>query len=266
MSTLIFTVAQNGYGIGYSQCLRSHAAYAARLGAVYLPVVRPFRVKEPALSAWLKIPLLLRALRAGHEWVAFVDADCRIRDTAPDFRDIGRAGKSVYMAKGRTGRVNSGVIFARGGAAEGFFEQVMASLTTGIPAEDRQNLRYENGNVIYCTRNSDQVEIIDHCWNNTYEPGLPDHFRHFTGPLRSEYRRSPLNATAFWLAKSLAATPTSQPEARDQAFVARLENLTETCVRIYPAFSGRRGNEGAVESSIPDSSARVIASGGKAGE
>jgi hypothetical protein len=239
MTILIFTVGQNGYGVGYSQCLRSHAAYAARIGAKYVPVLRPFRVKEPALSAWLKIPLLLHSLRGGYEWVAFVDADCRIRDDAPDFREVQRAGKSVYMANGRSGRVNSGVIFATGAAAADFFAQVMQSLTTGIPAEDRQNLRYENGNVIYCTRHSDQVEVIHHRWNNTYEPGLQDHFRHYTGPLKSEYQRSPLDAAAFWVARSLAATPTSQPEARDAAFVARLEALTTTCARIYPELGAR---------------------------
>ncbi|HEY4366341.1 MAG TPA: hypothetical protein VGN07_03845 [Steroidobacteraceae bacterium] len=238
MSTLIFTVAQNGYGVGYSQCVQSHAAYAKRVGAKYLPVVRPFRVKEPALSAWLKIPLMLHALRSGYEWVAFVDADCRIHSSAPDFRAVEQPGRSVYMANGRSGRVNSGVMFAKAAAgAAAFFEQVMGSLTTGIPPEDRQNLRYENGNVIYCTRHSEQVEVIDHRWNNTYEPGLQDHFRHYTGPLRGEYRRSLFDTAAFWVARSLAATPTSQPEARDAAFVQRLADLTATCVGIYPVLS-----------------------------
>jgi len=236
MTTLIFTVAQNGYGIGYSKCLRSHAEYAAKLDATYVAVVRPFRVKEPALSAWLKIPLMLHALKGGYEWVAFVDADCLIRSTAPDFRAIRVPQKSVYMALGRSERVNSGVMFATGPRGADFFDKVLGSLTTEIPAADRQQLKYENGNVIYCAQHSTDVQTIDHRWNNTFEPQLNDYFRHYTGPMRDEYRRSSANALAFRIARSLAATPTAQPGARDAAFVARLGNLTQQCCRIYPAF------------------------------
>ena len=236
MATLIFTVAQNGYGIGYSKCLRSHATYAAKHDASYVAVVRPFRVKEPALSAWLKIPLMLHALKAGYEWVAFVDADCLIRSTAPDFRSIETASKSVYMALGRSERVNSGVMFAKGPAGADFFGAVLDSLTTEIPAADRQQLKYENGNVIYCAQHRSDVQTIDHRWNNTFDPQLDDHFRHYTGPMRDEYQRSVANALAFRVARSLAATPTAQPVTRDAAFVARLQELTEQCCRIYPAF------------------------------
>jgi hypothetical protein len=238
MSTLIFTVAQNGYGVGYAKCLASHARYAQRLGATYVAVTRPYRVAEPALCAWLKISLLLQALRAGHDWVAFVDADCMIRECAPDFRIACTSSRSVYMAKGRSDRINSGVIFARGDAkAVLFFQQVMQSLTANIPAEARLNLKYENGNVIYCASLGPFVEVIPHVWNNTFEPTLDDHFRHFTGPMRDEYRRSWPAKLAFRIARSLAARPTSQPEARDAQFVARLEAITRRCMEIYPQFA-----------------------------
>lgn len=244
MSTLIFTVAQNGYGIGYAECLQSHARYAAKLGATYVPVVRPFRVEEPALCAWLKISLLLHALRARHEWIAFVDADVSIRGHTPDFRTQWPSPRSVFMAKGRSGRINSGVIFARGEPqAIGFFEQVMASIVANVPAAARHHLKYENGNVIHCASQGDAIEVIDHAWNNTFEPELHDYLRHYTGPMRDEYRRSLGAALAFRLARALAAKPGPQPEARDAQFVARLEALTRRCVQIYPAFDGEHARE-----------------------
>jgi hypothetical protein len=140
------------------------------------------------------------------------------------------------MALGRSERVNSGVMFATGPEGASFFEKVLSSLTTQIPAADRQQLKYENGNVIYCAQHSTDVETIDPRWNNTFQPQLDDYFRHYTGPMRDEYQRSPTNAFAFRVARSLAATPTAQPVARDAAFVARLRDLTQQCCRIYPAF------------------------------
>src|SRR5688500_13784664 len=98
MKHLIFTVAQNGYAFGYSACIRSHERYAERLGCDYVCVSRPLRVKAPALAAWLKIPLLLHALKNGREWVAFLDADCMVRETAPDFTSVAMSGKSIYAA------------------------------------------------------------------------------------------------------------------------------------------------------------------------
>jgi hypothetical protein len=237
MACLIFTVAQNGYDIGFSQCIRSQAAYAERLGHVYALVRRPFRVSEPALSAWLKIPLMLRALHSGYEWVAFIDADCRVRDNAPDFREVAMLGKSVYMAHGRSGRVNSGVMFARAeSSATDFFGAVLASLTAEIPHEDRKQLKYENGNVIHCARGNTSIGVMDPRWNNTSDPALPDFFRHYTGPLRDEYRRSFLSTCGFRLARAITRPPVAQPESRDAAFVSRLEALSRKSCRLYPQF------------------------------
>jgi hypothetical protein len=245
MSTLIFTIAQNGYGIGYSQCLHSHARYAERLGATYVAVTRPFRVAEPALCSWLKIPLLLRAVRAGYDWIAFIDGDCRVHDYTPDFRHAWRSERSVFMTKGRSGRVNAGVIFAKGDRhAAHFFEQVMSSLTVSIPEQDRRGTKYENGNVIYCTSRSEYVEVIDTRWNNTYQLELDDYLRHYTGPLREEYKRSWLATAAFKVAKTLAGRPSPAPETRDAAFVQRLDDLAAQCAHIYPSFERRVSETG----------------------
>lgn len=237
-STLIFSIAQNGYGVGWHACLRSQATYAARLGATYAAVLRPLRVAQPALSAWLKLPLMLEALRAGHDWVAFIDADCRVQESAPDFRSIEQPGKAVYMANGRSGQLNSGVIFAkRSPAAIAFLERVMASLTGDLSERVAAvNRKYENGNVIYCARGDDSVGLLDTRWNNTFEPTLDDHFRHYTGPMQRQYQRSLGDKLAFVLVKRLLKPRVAAPPVPDASFASQLEALTARCLQMYPAL------------------------------
>ncbi|NAZ86843.1 hypothetical protein [Kineococcus indalonis] len=234
---LVFTVALNGYASAYADCLRSQRSYARRIGARYVAVTRPFRVEQPAHAAWLKIPLLLGALRAGYAWVAFVDSDARVREDAPDFRTAIEGAGRTHMARGRSGRLNSGVIIAENGAdSTRFLEELMASTTRPVPEEDRADLKYENGNVIHVARTTGLVSELPLEWNNTHQPQLADHVRHYTGPLRAEHRGSPLGQRVFALRKRLVATPTKQPERRDGAFADELAALTARCQRRYPAL------------------------------
>ncbi|KEP72305.1 hypothetical protein HR12_47155 [Microbacterium sp. SUBG005] len=86
MRTLIFTIAQNGYATAFLPCIASQRAYAKRLDAQFVAITKPARVSNTALSAWLKIPVMLHALEAGYDWVIYIDADCEVRRDAPDFR------------------------------------------------------------------------------------------------------------------------------------------------------------------------------------
>jgi hypothetical protein len=237
-STLIFSIAQNGYGLGWQACLRSQAAYAERLGCAHCTVSRPLRVEQPSLSAWLKLPLLLEALRA-HEWVAFIDADVRVQPTAPDFRTVEQPGKAVYMANGRSGQLNSGVIFAkRSAAAIAFLERVMASLTRDLAEHVASvNRKFENGNVIFCARGDESVALLDTRWNNTFKPDLDDYFRHYTGPLRQEYRRPLREKLAFALVKRLLKPRVAAETVPDARFAAQLKALTAASLRLYPALA-----------------------------
>lgn len=235
MTALVFTVAQNGYAGAYADCLRSQRAYADRIGAVYVAVTRPWRVSEPALAAWLKMPLLAGALDGGYEWVAFIDSDARVREDAPDFRTVGRRPGHVHMARGHSGRLNSGVVLAqRGDASRRFLSTLLASITEEVPEEDRRHLKYENGNVIRVARETGLVDELPLSWNNTYDPDLHDHVRHYTGPLRSEHHRSALSERVLRFRRSLVRTPSSQPARRDEAFRRELGALTARCRRRDP--------------------------------
>ncbi|WP_124391975.1 putative nucleotide-diphospho-sugar transferase [Rhodococcus wratislaviensis] len=191
------------------------------------------------MSAWLKVPLTLRALEMGYENVAYIDADCEVRADAPDFRTVlsDSPHASVFMANGRSGRLNSGVMFVRNSAvSRRFYGRVMQSMTEKIPEKDRAGLKYENGNIIYCAAGNTDVNIMDARWNNTSQPELQDFIRHYTGPLRQEYRRPIAIETYSQLMKRVIARPSSQPESRSSSFPARLNTLVSECTRYYDEF------------------------------
>lgn len=239
MKSLIFTIAQNGYGFAYSRCIASQAAYAKAIGAEFVVVNKPMRVAESALSAWLKIPLLKSALNAGWDSVAYIDADCEVKGGAPHFSlPLQQSGSSnVHMALGRSGRVNSGVMLAQPTESSiGFLERVMQSITEAIPDDDRRDLKFENGNVIYVNRILEPVGPLATEWNNTFDPDLPDFIRHYTGVLRAEYRQSAaFSLTNKILRKTVFRQP-PQPPSRDDAFVSRLERLTGQVLLQEAAF------------------------------
>lgn len=242
MSALIFTVGQNGYDIAYRSCISSHQRYADRIGAAYVAVTEPRRMPDTAISAWLKIPLMLDALKSGYDHVAFIDADAEVRATTPDFRQAVPADASVGMALGRSGRFNSGVMLARNDeSARSFFGRVQESILEEIPDEARANLKYENGNVIFVADQVGGIATLDPRWNNTADPSLDDYVRHYTGPLRSTYRRGLLDEIRFRVARARVARPTSQPATRTPGFLADLQGAARGAQDRYPSLTYRTG-------------------------
>lgn len=221
-------------------CIASQRAYARKIGARFVLINKPARVSDTALSAWLKVPVMLHALQSGYDWVAYIDADCEIRRDAPDFRAKLQDNQGdVFMATGSSGRINSGVMIARG-SRNGvlFFERVLDSMTAKIPAEDRASLKYENGNVIYVNRVHGGVTILDSRWNNTHDPDLDDYVRHYTGKLRPLLKRAPLRELQYQFMKRVASRQLlkfrSQPEQRDTDFRSALQAIESVSRQAFP--------------------------------
>lgn len=235
--TLLYSVALNGYGTSYKAAIRSHAAYAARLGADYVCVTKPF-VNDPAIAAWLKVPLLETGLAAGRDWVGYIDADCIVRTEAPDFRDaISPGSMDVHLAEGRSGRVNSGVIFAKNSeSSRSYVRTIMESMVQPISEEDRAGLKYENGNFIYIDRTVAKADRLPLSWNNTYDASLHDYIRHFTGDLRATYRRSVMDTYLGKAQKLFARKPGPQPERRSDEFAKALSDVTRRVIALYPTL------------------------------
>lgn len=231
MKKMVFSIALNGYKQGYRRCLESQKNYARGIGADHAVVTKP-RVNDPALAAWLKVSLLDRALDSGRDWVAYIDADCRVAPEAPDFSEyFGDRDESVFMAKGRSGRLNSGVIFVSNASESRFFlQRVLESATEDVPLQHRKNLKYENGNIIYVAETYGGVGDMGVEWNNSVDPALKDHIRHYTGDMRLQYRRPAPDALRFALTRWTSPRPTAAPQRRPGTFAADLAALTEEIV------------------------------------
>jgi len=151
------------------------------------------RSLRPAEAAWLKIPLLSAALKSSkYDWVAFLDADCEVRKTTPDFPEVldEREG-SVFVAPGYSGRINSGVIFAKSNDdSVGFFQQVIDAADSEVPEEDRAP--YENGHMISFGKKCPAVHLIEHHkWNNNSSRSKESCIQHYSnGKLRGWYMKN----------------------------------------------------------------------------
>ncbi|WP_146233410.1 hypothetical protein [Arthrobacter psychrolactophilus] len=231
MNTLVFSIGLNGYDIGYRMCLDSQREYADRIGADFRVVTKP-TVSDPAFAAWLKVTLLDAALKAGYDAVAYIDADCRVSKSAPDFTtELAKSDGKICMSLGRSGRLNSGVIFAENSVtANQFLERVVASVVENIPAKARANLRFENGNIIYVESINGGVHIIDSRWNNSSDDTLDDHIRHFTGPLKSKMHAPLKDRLNFRIRKLFLPRASAAPERREASFLDELQQLTESIV------------------------------------
>lgn len=227
VAELVFSVALNGYDKAFKRCLESHEAYAERIGADHFTALRPV-VPDPAYAAWMKLTLILSAFDHGYDHVAYIDADCEVRASTPSFVGmLDRSERPILMANGRTGRINSGVIFARADhVAAVWLRSVVESVTENISDEDRANLRFENGNVIALERRLNGVGELPPIWNNTFDPEMDDFIRHFTGPLKPLYRRPPSQRLIMELAKLKYPRARSAPPFRSPQFLADLEKYT----------------------------------------
>lgn len=232
MSDLVFSVALNGYDQGFKRCLRSHLAYAHSIGADQFTAVRP-TVSDPAFAAWMKLTLTERALADGYSRVAYLDADCEVRAGTPHFAEVlDKAERPIMMAEGRSSRLNSGVIFARQDPrALLWLREVIGSATQPIPAADRANLRFENGNVIAVERRVQGVSVLPTEWNNTFDPDLDDYIRHYTGPLKAGYHRTVGEKIGMLWARLRFPRATPAPETRDVQFLTELEQYTDAAWR-----------------------------------
>ncbi|MGP5699924.1 hypothetical protein ACTXPA_13475 [Glutamicibacter arilaitensis] len=228
MKKLVFTIGLNGYDVGFRRCIDSQREYAKRIGADFILISKP-TVDDPALAAWLKVTFIKRALESGYRYVAYIDADCRIAATAPDFTlEFAGTESKICMGLGRTGRINSGVIFADySDKAIQFLDQVIDSITQNIPPRDRANLRFENGNIIYVEAKFGGVKELSQLWNNSWDSNLTDYIRHFTGPLKGQHDSTLSDRMKFRFKKLISPRPKKAPESRSAEFAERLLLLTD---------------------------------------
>lgn len=242
-STLMFSMAFNGYDVLYNKCVRSQRAYARQRGYTYCLVNRPRWTSLTRECAWLKIALMITGLERGYDWVFFIDTDAEVKPHTPPIQSLAEPGKSVYLVPGWSGRVNSGVLIARNTAdAAALFRRILENADRPVPEEDAISWG-ENGHVIHYAKHQPCVKICDRAWNNNAQPEMPDYIRHYSnGPMRDTYTQAWVWRRLFAVEKTLArgqgrvVRKVNRRLGRERPFLESLRALHDRCVRHCPAF------------------------------
>jgi hypothetical protein len=206
---LVFSIALEGYSLLFRDCIKSHREYCDKFGLEYVLVNKSERKLLPIEAAWLKIFLLRAALQSNkYSWVAFIDADCEIRNFAPlfinDFKKYS-INKYIFMAHGFSGRINSGVIFIKNNLESlKFLNTVISNGDIQVPKED--DALYENGHMIHFGKNNPIVQIIEaEKWNNNHNININSSIQHYSGGiLREQYLKlHPYRKSIYFIRKRL---------------------------------------------------------------
>jgi len=239
--SLIFTVALNGYQWRYRSLIKTQQAYAQRFGHHYLAITQPWASNLGLEVAWLKVRVIVEALRLGYQQVMFLDADTRVAPDAPDIMELLHSSYSIFAARGYSGRFNSGVLLVKNDAqARHFFKQLLSSATMPIPKEDEVGWG-ENGHFIHLAKHSDIVGELSPVWNNNQYPGLKDYVRHYSrGPLHNEFSPSLVEGISAQCAHYVLAIGrrlnllSFLGKASPRSFRTQLEMLAHRVFSKYP--------------------------------
>ncbi|MCF2950426.1 hypothetical protein L0668_20115 [Paraglaciecola aquimarina] len=237
--TLVFSIAINGYQWLYKDCIASHKKYAENNGYHYQVVTRPYATIVGVECCWLKLTLMLEALKAGYDDVFFVDADAFINPIAPKLSSVFKPNKYLYMAKSYSGRYNSGVMLGKNCPKMCLWlQKVIANRHINVDKVNDVGWG-ENGHIIQYAANCEFVTTIDRRWNNTYDPELKDYIRHFSfGPLRRSFGLNLSHKILARLTRIFAEFQSYSsrltPSKADQD---SLVTLTQRVLKYYKIFS-----------------------------
>ena len=241
MNTLVFTIALGGYALTFEECIKSQKEYCARMGFKFVLVEKVPQKIFPAEAAWLKIILLEYALRCDYDWLAFIDADCEIRNHAPSFvEEIKKfdENKSIFMAHGFSGRINSGVIFLRNNKdSRNYLQKVIKNMENKIPEADQA--LYENGHMIHYARGNPSVQIVDYSlWNNNRYHDEKAYIQHFSGGiLRNRYLERTKQINKINLFDRILKKINSRiVKKKTITLTQSLQELLPSLLEEYPAF------------------------------
>jgi len=231
--TLIFSIALNGYQWKYSKHLQSHSQYANKYGYHYQVVTQPHFSKLGVECCWLKLTLMYEALLAGYKQVVFLDADALVQSGCPEIESVLAEGKYLYLAKGYSGRFNSGVIIVKNNInVINWIANVINNRNKSVEIENDVGWG-ENGHIIEYSNNCDFVQEISQVWNNTYDTNMVSFIRHQnSGPLRSKAIDRLFHKVVFFLSNR-ALKLFNYFHTNNNI----LQEETQKILSIYPCFS-----------------------------
>lgn len=235
--TLVFSIALNGYQHLYKRNLVTQQRYAQRHGYEYVAVTQPALSLLGLECAWLKISLLTKALYSGYATVLYLDADTCVSEATPPVESLIKNEKYLYLARGFSGRFNSGVMLVRNHAQIiAGFEHMLATSEQSVAAEDSVGWG-ENGHVIAFAKNNSLVQEISREWNNNTDPALDDYIRHYSmGPMRPLFKTSLVNRLAFFTCRCIIAAGKRLLKPQKFSFLQRLNLLTQRSCAAHQQF------------------------------
>lgn len=190
---LVFSIALEGFEQKFADCIKTQIEYCNCFQYEYVLLKQaPYHLSRDE-AGWLKVPMIKAGLAARYEWVAFLDADCEIRPHTPSFPEYLSAlstDKTVFLAPGFSGRINSGVILVKNSPeAVEFFDTILSNVDFEIPAPEDRVGWGENGHFIYYGKNHPTVFLLEHTmWNNNSHLNDQSYIQHYvTGPMREWY-------------------------------------------------------------------------------
>ena len=238
-TTLVFSVALNGYQWLYRNELSSHKRYADRNNYDYQAVTRPYFSLLGVECCWLKLTLMRKALLAGYQQVMFIDADAMVNDNCPALKTLYNDHQHIYMAKGYSNRFNSGVLIVRNHACViDWLTRVIDSSMFSIA--DKNSVGWgENGHIIELSHNCPFICEIDQKWNNTYDGHMTDYIHHKNcGPLRTQWIDNFIHKIIFCLSRRvLTSANTFHMCAQLNRFDNKLDYETNRVITVYPRFN-----------------------------
>lgn len=239
---LVFSIALEGYSQLFKNCISSQRKYCEKFNLDYVVVNKSPRKLLPMEAAWLKLFLLRSALLTNkYNWIAFIDADCEIRDFSPLFiNDLKKYDdiKSIFMAHGFSGRINSGVILVKNTPeALLYLNNVINHGDSPVPIEDEA--LYENGHMIHFGKTNPAVQILESVkWNNNQTIDEKSFIQHYSGGiLREQYlKEHPFRKSFYKIKKRLKRYYYKFSSRTTKTSMQEINSLLPFYKKIYPVF------------------------------
>lgn len=239
---LVFSIALEGYSGLFRSCLKTQRDYCDRFGFDYVLIDKTPRTLLPIEAAWLKLFLLRSALKCDYRWIAFIDADCEMRMHAPSFvHDLEKFNnsKSIFLAHGFSGRINSGVIFTKNSKeAYEYLEKVIQNGDNPVSKEDKA--LYENGHMIHYGKNNPNIQIIESVkWNNNICLDKQSYIQHYSGgKLRMKYLEThPFSKYKYLIMRKIRKMSRYLSSNNSTTSMNEINSLLPFYHKAYPAFS-----------------------------
>lgn len=191
--TNLLCVASKNFVEKYKSCIESQKNYCKRMGYEYQLISGLDQSKNWKRE---KVHQLSNILNNKNTDVVIIDADCYIRNICPPFDTFLTENKSIYYAKGKSNRLNSGFLYFKNNyVSKKFIVELQEKLKLPIPKGKGffVTKEGENGHLIWLKsewieKEKDVFCEIPKLWNCS-SPSLKNdaYILHFTNDLKKEY-------------------------------------------------------------------------------